>query len=355
VAIASGWPLQFHQFRRRISSRVYNDGEELPNHAACREAVNPDLRYTGFHPMSAHKTTTIDLHWTGRPRSIAAVLLESDGHRAVLDPGPSSTVATLREHLQSRGLTVNDLEAIYLTHIHLDHAGATGTLVRENPRLAVYVHERGAKHMADPTKLLSSAARLYATAMERLYGEFLPVPQENLRVLHGGETLALGKSKFEVFYTPGHASHHVSYFDSAEGTAYVGDTVGLRIEGNSYILPATPPPDIDLEIWNTSLDAIGQRRPARLFLTHFGVARDPAEHIERYRECLRKWGKVTQEILAKGPEEAEASRAFIEIIGGEIREHLSSTEAEHYYFNAGLGLSWLGLARYYRKRAAAPA
>jgi len=305
--------------------------------------------------MSAHKTTTIDLHWTGRPRSIAAVLLESDGHRAVLDPGPSSTLSTLREQLRARGLTVNDLEAIYLTHIHLDHAGATGTLVRENPHLAVYVHERGAPHMADPSKLLNSAARLYATAMERLYGEFLPVPRENLRVLRGGETLALGSSRFEVFYTPGHASHHVSYFDAAEGTAYVGDTAGLRMEGNPYILPATPPPDIDLEIWNDSLDEIGKRRPARLLLTHFGVADDPVEHIQRYRECLRTWGKVTQEILAKGLDEAEASRAFVEIIGGEIKKHLASADAEHYFFNAGLGLSWLGLARYYRKRAAAQA
>lgn len=313
------------------------------------------MRYTESNPMTAHKSSTIDLHWTGRPRSIAAVLLESDGHRAVLDPGPSSTLSTLREQLHSRGLAINDLEAIYLTHIHLDHAGAAGSLVRENPHLVVYVHERGAPHMADPAKLLSSAARLYATAMERLYGEFRPVPQENLSVLRGGETLALGSCKFEVFYTPGHASHHVSYFDPSEGTAYVGDTAGLRMEGNPYLLPATPPPDIDLEIWNDSLDAIGKRHPARLLLTHFGFVHDPVEHIERYRECLRKWGKVTQEILAEGLEEAEASRVFVERIGGEIKQQLSSADAEHYFFNAGLGLSWLGLARYYRKRAAAQA
>src|SRR5260370_12381865 len=175
------------------------------------------LRYTHSVPMTA---TTIDLNWTGRPRSIAAVLLESDGHRALLDPGPSSPLATVREQLRARGLSVNDLEAIFLTHIHLDHAGATGSLVRENPRLAVYVHERGAPHMADPTKLLNSALRLYAGAMERLYGEFLPVPQENLRVLRGGETLTLGTRKLEVFYPPAHPSHHVPYFDPSHRTPY---------------------------------------------------------------------------------------------------------------------------------------
>jgi glyoxylase-like metal-dependent hydrolase (beta-lactamase superfamily II) len=310
------------------------------------------LRYTNFMPTTA---TTIDLHWTGRPRSIGAVLLESDGHRAILDPGPSSTLSTLREQLRTRGLSVQDLDTILLTHIHLDHAGATGSLLRENPRLAVYVHERGAPHMAEPAKLLRSALRLYAGAMERLYGEFLPVPRENLRVLKGGETLALGSRKLEVFYTPGHASHHVSYFDPSEGTAYVGDTAGLCIEGNSYLLPATPPPDIDLEIWNASLDAIAERRPARLFLTHFGLANDPAAHIERYRECLQKWGALVQELLAKGGDEAEASRAFMEAVSGEMSKKLSSAEADLYVFNAGLGVSWQGLARYYRKRAEAQA
>ena len=302
-----------------------------------------------------NKTTTLDLHWTGRPRSIAAALLESDGHRALLDPGPSSTLPALREHLRSRGLSVNDLDAILLTHIHLDHAGATGSLVRENPRLAVYVHERGAKHMADPSKLLSSALRLYAGAMDRLYGEFLHVPPENLRVLAGGETLALGKRRLEVFYTPGHASHHVSYFDPAEGTAFVGDTVGIRVEGSPFFLPATPPPDIDLEIWNASLDAIAARRPAQLFLTHFGTISDPAEHIAQYRERLWAWGALVQRLLSAGPDDAAAARQFVESITGEITGTLPAASADHYIFNGGLGLSFQGLARYYRKRAAAPA
>ncbi|HVS87719.1 MAG TPA: MBL fold metallo-hydrolase [Candidatus Acidoferrum sp.] len=321
--------------------------------APARVTKDGSLRYTNSLPMTT--TTTLDLHWTGRPRSIASVLLESDGHRALLDPGPSSTLSTLREQLRASGLSVQDLDTILLTHIHLDHAGATGSLVRENPRLAVYVHERGAQHMADPTKLLSSAVRLYAAALERLFGEFLPVPQENLRVLRGGETLTLGARKLEVFYTPGHASHHVSYFDPSEGTAYVGDTAGISVEGNSFILPATPPPDIDLEIWNASLDAIAERRPARLFLTHFGISNDPAGHIARYRERLQTWGALVQKLLSKGADDATASRLFVESITGEITGTLSEAAADHYIFNGGLSLSWQGLARYYRKRAAAQA
>src|ERR1700747_1053248 len=150
-----------------------------------------------------HTITTLDDLWMGRPRSIATALLESDGHRSVVDPGPGSTLGTLRKQLLARGSGVGDLGAILLTHIHLDHAGASGALVRENPRLAVYVHTLGAPHMIDPTKLLASAARVCRETLHQLFGEPLPVPTENLRILEGGETLTLGTRKLEVAYTPG--------------------------------------------------------------------------------------------------------------------------------------------------------
>src|SRR5713226_9003550 len=211
---------------------------------------------TGLYSASAMTITLLDVNWTGRAQSIAAALLESDGQRAIVDPGPGSTLATLRERLRSRGIGVADLDAILLTHIHLDHAGATGSLVRENPRLAVYVHELGAPHMRDPSKLLASAARLWPDTLHQLFGETLPVPQENIRILEGGETLTLGARKIDVLYTPGHASHHVSYLDAGEGIAFVGDTTGIRIDNHAFILPATPPPDISLEIWEHSFAAI---------------------------------------------------------------------------------------------------
>jgi glyoxylase-like metal-dependent hydrolase (beta-lactamase superfamily II) len=300
-------------------------------------------------------TTILDTNWLGHPRSIAAALLESDGHRAIIDPGPASTLPALRGLLDARGIGVSDLNAILLTHIHLDHAGATGTLIKENPNLEVYVHKTGMRHMADPSKLLASAERLWPGELQHLFGETLPVPFGNLRILNGGETLALGSRNLDVIYTPGHASHHVSYFDLSDGTAFVGDTAGFHIEGEPYAVPLAPPPDIDLEAWNTSLDAIVARRPARLFLTHFGYSTDPAAHIAEYRRNLQRWSALAAKTLRKFPDERSSVERFVSATSAEIRQHVAGAEAEHYIFNCGLDLSWLGLARYHRKRAEAAA
>jgi len=248
-----------------------------------------------------------------------------------------------------------DLNAILLTHIHLDHAGATGALVRENPALQVHVHARGAAHMIDPAKLLDSAGRLYGQEMQKLFGDFLPVPENNLRILQGGETLSLGSRELRVLYTPGHASHHVTYFDPTERVAYVGDTAGISMEGHPFILPATPPPDINLELWYASLDAIAQLRPRRLFLTHFGYSDQPERHLNAYRERLQHWGKLTAEILSRGQEQSEAILAFSRAVAAEAAEFLSPAQLSHYVFNGALQLSWLGLERYHRKRAEAMA
>ena len=308
------------------------------------------LRYT-LSPMVA--SALLDLNWTGQARCIAAALLRSDDFAALIDPGPGSTLATLREQLAVHGLRVADLNAILLTHIHLDHAGATGALVQENPALQVYVHARGAAHMMDPAKLLDSAGRLYGQDMQTLFGDFLPVPESNLRILHGGETLAIGSRELRVLYTPGHASHHVTYFDPTERVAYVGDTAGISIEGHPFILPATPPPDISLELWTASLDAIAQLRPRRLFLTHFGFSDQPERHLNAYQERLEHWGKLSAEILSRGQDQSEAMRAFARAVAAEAAEFLSPAELSHYVFNGALQLSWLGLERYHRKRAEA--
>ncbi len=297
--------------------------------------------------------TTLDNLWTGRPHTIASALLESDGHRSIVDPGPGSTLETFQQNLQAHGLSVGDLDAILLTHIHLDHAGATGALVRENPRLAVYVHKNGAPHVVDPSKLLASAQRLWPNDLLQLFGETLPLPVENLRILEGGETLMLGSRKLEVVYTPGHASHHVSYFDQAEGIAFVGDTAGVRIEGISYAMPATPPPDINLEIWDNSFAAILERKPSRLFLTHYGYSDNPSEHILLFRERLHRWAALAAEALRTAASDSAALDSFMSATFAEISQHLPVGEAEHYAFSAGLNLSFLGLARYLRKRATA--
>ncbi|HET7105459.1 MAG TPA: MBL fold metallo-hydrolase [Candidatus Acidoferrum sp.] len=295
----------------------------------------------------------LDLNWTGQTRCIATALLRSDHYAALIDPGPGSTLGTLREQLAAHQLRVADLNAILLTHIHLDHAGATGALVQENTALQVYVHARGAAHMIDPAKLLESAGRLYGQEMQKLFGDFLAVPESNLRILQGGETLEFDSKELRVLYTPGHASHHVTYFDPSERVAYVGDTAGICIEGHPFILPATPPPDISLELWAGSLEAISQLRPRRLFLTHFGYSDQPERHLNSYRERLQHWGALSAEILTRGQDQNEAMRAFGRAVAAEAAEFLSPAELSHYLFNGALQLSWLGLERYHRKRAEA--
>ena len=302
-----------------------------------------------------HKITTLDDHWMGRPRSIGTALLESDGHYAIVDPGPGSTLHTLRKELGARGVSVGDLDALLLTHIHLDHAGASGALVRENPRVAVYVHKLGAPHMIDPSKLLASAARLWPDNLAELFGEALPVPESNLRILEGRETITLGSRKIEVAYTPGHAAHHVSYFEDFEGVAFVGDTTGIRIEGHPYVMPATPPPDIDLPLWDSSFARILERQPKRLFLTHFGFSENPAAHIAQFQERLHGWMQATEAILQAAKSDEEAMACFMATMHAEIGEHQTAEEVEQYVATAGLNLSFLGLARHARKRAHATA
>jgi len=298
-------------------------------------------------------TTVLDLNWMGRQHSIGAVLLESDGHYAILDPGPASTLETLRAELLTRGLSVSDLETILLTHIHLDHAGATGSLLRENPNLRVFVHSKGAAHLADPSKLLASAGRLWGDDLLRLFGETLPAPEGNIQILEGAETVSVGTRKIDVIYTPGHASHHVTYFDEREGVAFAGDTAGIRIQNGPYIMPATPPPDIDLVVWEESFAAILERQPSKLFVTHFGYAENPAKHIASFRERLHLWASITEGAMQSSSDLEVVLQSFLEQTRGEMRQYLSEADAEQHAFTAGLPLSFLGLARHIRKRNAA--
>jgi glyoxylase-like metal-dependent hydrolase (beta-lactamase superfamily II) len=318
----------------------------------CRAVRQYFYTKLGYTATSMNPVIVFDLNWVGHPRAIASALLRSGDSAVLIDPGPSSCVATLREQLARNGMRVSDLTAILLTHIHLDHAGSTGTLVRENPNLQVYVHEKGAPHMNDPVKLLHSATRLYGDDMTPLFGEFLPVPAANLQALRGGEVLPLAGRKLRVLYTPGHASHHVTYFDSNEGTAFVGDTAGLSAHGHRFILPATPPPDISLELWDTSLDAVAALHPQRLFLTHFSYSNQPAEHIANYRGILHHWSERVASILASGLDEEASIRKFSDEVAADAARVISTEEFANYEFTAALNLSWMGLLRYHRKRAA---
>jgi glyoxylase-like metal-dependent hydrolase (beta-lactamase superfamily II) len=224
----------------------------------------------------------IDLHHQGAEHVVGCYLLETSDGWALNDCGPSSCVAKLEEGLVGRGLALRDIRHLLLTHIHLDHAGAAGVLVRKHPGLQVHVSELGAPHLIDPSRLEKSARRLYGEAFDELWGELAPVPEENVHVV-GEETLGL-----ETFETKGHANHHVSYL-ALDGTLYAGDAAGVRIQPDDYIAPPTPPPEFDLEAWDRTIDEIERRAPERLALIHFGIVDDPLAHLKELRARLHAW------------------------------------------------------------------
>ncbi len=275
----------------------------------------------------------IDCLHLDRPRVIGCWVVGD----VLVDPGPSSCLKTVLAELG--GLVPR---ALLLTHIHLDHAGASGSLVRRWPHLEVYVHERGARHLASPERLLASAGQLWGDELERLWGEVVPVPQERLRVLRGGERLSLGGDRFEVAYTPGHASHHVSYLHGG-GTAFVGDVAGVRIAPGGPVIPPTPPPDIDLEAWRASIALISGWRPERLAITHFGDATEVAPHLRELATRLDRWAELARALPL---ERFEAS------IAAEIERAAGPEVAAAYAQAAPRGQIYAGLRRYWEKRAA---
>ena len=291
----------------------------------------------------------VDLNFLDRPHAIAAATVEAAGRVAIVDPGPSTCLATLERSLQARGIRLTDVEHILLTHVHLDHAGATGTVLRAHPHVRVLVHERGAPHLVDPSRLVASASRLWPNDMERLWGEVLPVPAAQIDVLRGGERIDAGGRTFDVAYTPGHASHHVSYFDAASGIAFVGDTAGMSVDGG-YVLAPTPPPDIDLALWRQSVSRIETWSPDMLFLTHFGPVGTPRAHLGTLLDHLETMAALVRDSLRAPESDQERSQRFAEDLRRELRRHMTEGQVAAYELSAPFHLLWLGLARYWRKR-----
>jgi glyoxylase-like metal-dependent hydrolase (beta-lactamase superfamily II) len=270
----------------------------------------------------------IDVMHLGRPHVIGCWEVEG----MLVDPGPQSSMEALLEALGGE-----QPRALLLTHIHLDHAAATGALVRRWPELEVYVHERGAPHMIDPSKLLASATRLYGDQMERLWGEIVPVPEDNVRALAGGESI-LG---MRVAHTPGHASHHVCYLHEESGTAFVGDVAAVRIPPAHLIVPPTPPPDIEIETWLDSIDLVESWRPERLALTHFGQVDEPEPHLAEVRERLREEADLARELSAEEYERRHRERVAASVPPETAEELIQCVPPEY---------QWRGLDRYWRKR-----
>ena len=295
----------------------------------------------------------IDLNFLGVPEIIATAVLHGSAGVALIDPGPSTTVEGLKQSLRRKGISLDDVRQILLTHIHLDHAGATGSLVRENPRIDVFVHERGAPHMIEPSKLLASAGRLYGADMNRLWGDFLPVPADRVRILKGEERITAGGRELEVAYTPGHASHHVAYFDPSSRVAFVGDTAGIRRPDRDYIMPPTPPPDIDLDAWRVSEDRILSWDPDTLFLTHFGPFHGARIHFQEMTERLEAWSRTVRRLLADASlDDEQRLQAFMNEALLDLKRKVGELEAERYSRAGRLDYSWQGLSRYWKKKMA---
>jgi DivIVA domain-containing protein len=273
----------------------------------------------------------IDVLHLGRERVIGCWQVED----VLIDPGPASCLPTLLAALGDARP-----RALLLTHIHLDHAGAAGSLVERWPDLEVYVHERGAPHLMDPGKLLESAGRLYGDDMDRLWGEVLPVPVDNVRILRGGEELMDGA--FEVAYTPGHASHHVAYLH--DRTAFVGDAAGVRITPETLTIPPTPPPDIDVEAWHESIERVRAWRPDRLAVTHFGSSDDVHEQLSELSERLDNLAALAR---------TEDMGTFIATLVEEIERDAGAELLPAYTQAAAPDQLYAGLRRYWEKRSEA--
>jgi glyoxylase-like metal-dependent hydrolase (beta-lactamase superfamily II) len=293
----------------------------------------------------------VDLNFLGAPEIIATAVLHDPSSVALIDPGPSTTHDHLRAALHRKGIGIRDVRQILLTHIHLDHAGVTGTLVRENPAIEVFVHERGAPHMIDPSKLLASAGRLYGADMDRLWGDFVPVPAGRVTILKGGEHIVAGGRELLVAYTPGHASHHVSYFDTSSRVAFVGDSGGIRRGNGNYVMPPTPPPDIDLDAWRTSEDRILSWDPDTLFLTHFGPFHGARVHFQELFARLESWSVIVRRLVTDTSlDEAGRLQAFMDEALLDLKRTVGEQQAEQYNRAGRLDYSWQGLARYWRKK-----
>jgi glyoxylase-like metal-dependent hydrolase (beta-lactamase superfamily II) len=287
----------------------------------------------------------IDVLHTGRERVIGAWDLGG----AIVDPGPESGIETLLEAL------TEPPRALLLTHIHLDHAGGAGALVERFPELEVYVHARGAPHLIDPGRLLASAGRLYGEKMDSLWGRVAPVPERNIRTLEGGERVRVAGRDFDVEYAPGHAHHHVVYFDRSDGTAYVGDVAGVRIPPSSFVRPPTPPPDIDVEQWQRSIDLVAQRDPERLALTHFGAVEEPGPHLEQTKRRLDDLASLVRALLDEYGDAPEAVRAFVDEVRRRTIAESVDGSAAVLDVGAPIEQTWAGMRRYWVKRAEAAA
>lgn len=292
----------------------------------------------------------LDTGHLNRPGTIGVYLLPLEGNSfALIESGPGSTAANVERAIEQAGFELAGLEHILLTHIHLDHAGAAGELARRSGA-AVHVHHVGAPHLADPSRLLSSAQRIYGDEMERLWGAMVPVPGEQLRSLFDGDTVRLPGRRVEALETPGHASHHVSFLLDDE-TLFTGDSAAIRFPPCPLIRPAVPPPETDLEAWEASIAKMRATVPERLLLTHFGQVDEADEHLARVPERNRAWAQELLRGLRAGEDSSRLTERMARLAEREFEaESINEDLANRYRVTSDAAMTAMGLERYWRKK-----
>ena len=289
---------------------------------------------------------TLDLNFQGRPLAIAAYMLEHSGGVALVESGPGSTIVGLEAALKPYGFNLADITHVFLTHIHLDHAGAAGSLAAYGAQ--IYVHPLGAAHMLNPEKLLSSAGRIYGDRMDSLWGEFLAVPAEKLTVLQDDEEVQVGKLRFRELNTPGHAEHHYCY--QFEDLCFSGDVGAVRIPGYPYLRLPMPPPEFHLEKWRASVSKLQDARCKRVAPTHFGIYEDAEHHWEMLNRGLDEVEEFMQHILPSDPPVSVIDERFSEWTAERSKQQ-GLTEDEFAPYEAA-NPSWMsatGMQRYWKK------
>ena len=294
------------------------------------------------------KIETIDLGFMGTEGIIASFLLMGEESAAIIETGPATCIENLMRGLDEHGVTPEDVEKVFVTHIHLDHSGASGHLAQSLPNAIFHVHEVGYPHLVDPSKLLKSATRIYGEEnMGELFGEVRPVPEERLVVLEDGEEVEAAGGSLRAYYTPGHAYHHLAYLEPRSGTLFTGDVAGVRLPGQSYVKPPTPPPEVDIQAWKGSIETMRKLEPKVLCPTHFGSYEDVERHLGELEQRLEDWLLLVEERMDEERTEEDIAEE-LETRGDEemLREGAGPEDSERYELAANYEMLVAGLVRY---------
>lgn len=310
--------------------------------ASASSETDPGNAPAGIRP--------IDLGFMGTDGVIAAYLLVGDNELGLIEVGPSTTRGNLEAGIRVAGHELGDVSRIVVTHIHFDHAGAAGGILRDYPNARLSVHPVGLPHLVDPSRLVSSATRIYGEWMDELWGPIVPVPEDRVDAMEDGQLLRAGARNLRVLFTPGHAVHHAALFDESTGTLFTGDVGGVRVQGTRFVSPPTPPPEFDPQAWETSVRSMSDVQPARLALTHFGLFGDVDEHFDQLSRGLADVTRIARECLTAGGDTSELTSRLLEYEASALGESLNDDVMLRLELANPAFMGGLGLQRFLRKR-----